>query len=128
MENNEKIELKEYTNDPKTGEVVELKEALATTTEIVEKQLTSQLDFTSGKDKVQLAVVEQNQLEQVIKQALTKDVHYGVIPYTKTPSLYQAGADSLAKIYGLTIELKCIGKELMFDQNYIDFTYEATAY
>ena len=50
-------------------------------------------------------VLEQaNVIKQIMQKAMINDVHYGVIPGTKNPTLYKAGADMLLSAFHIAVE------------------------
>lgn len=63
-------------------------------------------------------------LEFVGKQ-LRKDVDYGVIPGTPKSSLFKPGAEKLARLFGLGVELNLTDKTIDAKANFAMFTYKA---
>ncbi len=45
-----------------------------------------------------------NTIQRVMKQVMKKDTHYGVIPGTKTPSLYKPGAEKIMATFRLSAD------------------------
>ena len=67
-------------------------------------------------------------MSSIIKSCLKENIHFGTIPFTKNKTLYQAGADILARTFGLEIEIKLENKTLNFEHDFIDFEYSATCF
>lgn len=78
----------------------------------------TQADFEALSDQRKMLV------DFVAKQ-LRKDVDYGIIPGTPKPSLYKPGAEKLARLFGLGIELDQTDKTIDKAQNFSMFTYKA---
>lgn len=66
-----------------------------------------------------------NDFTHFAKTILKKDLDYGIIPNTKKPSLFKAGAEKLRVAYGLGIEIICTDKEVNHEKFYFDCTYKA---
>ncbi len=68
----------------------------------------NQLAVVSGKELSPMSEMDmQNQvntIQKVMKQVMKKDVHYGVIPGTKTPSLYKPGAEKIMATFRLSAD------------------------
>jgi hypothetical protein len=65
--------------------------------DIVEyKPLTPQ---TAEQVKAQVATIQ-----EIMKSVMIKDVHYGIIPGTKKPTLYKAGSDMLLSAFNIAVE------------------------
>jgi hypothetical protein len=62
-------------------------------------------------------------VQDFFKRVLVKDVHYGVVPGAKKPTLYQPGADLLNKLYGFSLVI--LDKHETKD--YVTGHYEVTA-
>lgn len=60
------------------------------------------------------------------KSIMKKDLDYGEIPGTNKPSLYKPGAEKLALVYGMGIEIECIDKFTDLDRSFVDYTYKCT--
>jgi len=45
-----------------------------------------------------------NTIQHVMKQVMKQDVHYGIIPGTKTPSLYKPGAEKIMATFRLSAD------------------------
>lgn len=62
----------------------------------------------AGDPKMALAEVLQHVqlVQQVLREVMVKDVHYGTIPGTDKPTLYQAGADVLAMVFRIAPEIE----------------------
>lgn len=45
-----------------------------------------------------------NTIQHVMKQVMKKDTHYGIIPGTKTPSLYKPGAEKIMATFRLSAD------------------------
>lgn len=60
------------------------------------------------------------------KSIMRQGLDYGVIPGTPKPSLYKAGAEKLALVYGLGTEIECIERSVDLDRPFIDYTYRCT--
>lgn len=114
--------------DLTTGEVIEVKEALEPAKEIIETHLVSQANIYSGSEVVEKAVADNAKINALVKEALTDKVHYGLIPGTSKKTLYQAGADVLARTFGLQIEYELIDKTIDIEANLIDYEYKAIVY
>lgn len=123
------VELQGYAKfNPYTGEALTTEEALSKRYEIVQAQLETQISLTSGKDVVEKAIKENNEIVQMIEGVFQEGVHYGIIPNTKNKCLFQAGADTLTKTYGVNIEYTLVDKTIDIKNNFIDYEYKATAY
>ena len=57
-------------------------------------------------------------VKQVMRDLMKEDVHYGVIPGTSKPTLYQAGAQLLNVAFRLQPQYEIVGKELTPDRIY----------
>lgn len=47
-----------------------------------------------------------NLIQEVMKSVMKKDVHYGVIPGTKKPTLYKAGSEKILSTFRIAVELE----------------------
>jgi hypothetical protein len=48
-------------------------------------------------------VAQKNLLQQIQKAVMMKDVHYGIIPGTKKPTLYKAGAEAILTTFHIAV-------------------------
>lgn len=78
-------------------------------------------DLESVRDRISL-------LKEFVQTQLRKDVDYGIIPGCKAPSLYQPGAQKMARLFGLTVQKVCTHREVDRENNYAAFTYQASVY
>lgn len=76
-------------------------------------------DLQSVRERISL-------LKEFVRTQLVKDVDYGIIPGCKVPSLYQPGAQKMARLFGLTVTKECIHREIDRENNFAMFTYKAT--
>ncbi len=61
--------------------------------------------MVSDKPLTALEIQQQvNTIQHVMNQVMKKDVHYGVIPGTKTPSLYKPGAEKIMATFRLSAD------------------------
>lgn len=72
--------------------------------------------------------LQKDLLTEFFRKQLRKDIDYGVIPGTKQPSLFQPGAQKLARLFGLTVKKTCTHREVDREGNYATFTYRADVY
>jgi hypothetical protein len=56
------------------------------------------------------------QLHDLLKFAMRKEQHYGVIPGTNKPSLWKAGAEKIATMFGLRIEIAVLEERITEDE------------
>ena len=67
-------------------------------------------------------------LKEFVQSQLRKDIDYGIIPGCKAPSLYQPGAQKLARLFGLTVQKVCTHRTVDRENNYAEFTYQASVF
>lgn len=67
-------------------------------------------------------------LKEFVSDQMRVNTDYGVIPGTHFPSLYQPGAQKLARLFGLTIKKECTERVLDREKNFAMFTYQASVY
>ena len=61
--------------------------------------------MVSDKPLTAIEIQQQvNTIQHVMNQVMKKDVHYGVIPGTKTPSLYKPGAEKIMATFRLSAD------------------------
>lgn len=51
-------------------------------------------------------------VQQAMKEVMVSDVHYGIIPGTKKPTLYKSGAEKLCLLFRLRPSFKCEERDL----------------
>lgn len=67
-------------------------------------------------------------MKEFVQTQLRQDVDYGVIPGCHAPSLYQPGAQKLARLFGLTVQKTRTHQEIDREHNFAMFTYRADVY
>lgn len=67
-------------------------------------------------------------LKSFVQSQMVQDVDYGTIPGTPKPSLYQPGAQKLARLFGLTVRKERTFQEIEKETNFAMFTYRADVY
>ena len=76
------------------------------------QQLAGRYELT-----VQEIIAQAKKIEEVIREAMEKGVHYGVIPGTPKPTLYKAGAEKLLLLFRLDPQYQSVetfeGEHLM---------------
>lgn len=81
-------------------------------TDIVEHETVTRAlpTATASKQTPQMSISEvvshSKFIQQVAKESMRKDVHYGVIPGTNKPSLYKSGAEYLCMTFKLAVEIR----------------------
>lgn len=65
------------------------------------KELTTQGQAMQNELSVSEVIAQVRKIQEIMAQAMKKDTHYGVIPGTEKPSLYQPGAQKLALTFRL---------------------------
>lgn len=70
------------------------------------KQHSAALVADSGRMSVANVVQQAIVIQEVMKAVMKKDVHYGVIPGTKVPTLYKAGAEKLCLVFHIADEYR----------------------
>lgn len=89
--------------------------------EVVPAQATG-LSVHVNSGSLQQLTEQRNLLRQFIKQNLTKDVDYGVIPGTPKDSLYKPGAEKIANIFQLGSRIIDKDKTLDLKENFAMFS------
>lgn len=77
-------------------------------------------DLDSVKERIGL-------LKEFVRTQLVKNTDYGQIVGTMAPSLYQPGAQKLARLFGISIEKECTERQIDREKNFAFFAYKATA-
>lgn len=67
-------------------------------------------------------------LKEFVRAQMVESVDYGIIPGTKTQSLFQPGAQKLAKIFGLGVRIVNRDREIDPHANFAMFSYTQEAY
>lgn len=65
-------------------------------------------------------------IQQAIKEVMVQDVHYGIIPGTKKPTLYKAGAEKICTLFKLRAKPHYIEVDLGGNHKQFTFTIEFT--
>jgi len=65
-----------------------------------------------------------NLIQQILSDVMKPDEHYGIIPGTKKPSLYKAGAEKLLFTFRLASKYHIL--KSVHDKNFISYTIECT--
>lgn len=88
---------------------------------------------------VAVVMERQRQLAEIISQYLIEarvdsygnvnmdGADYGLLPGTKTRTLFQPGAEKLALVFGLTVTAYCTEKQEDWDTGFFRYTFKATA-
>jgi len=106
-EENQVIEL----NQPESRQLEVLGAGLPVTTD----------DLISVRERISI-------LKKFVATQMRTDVDYGIIPGTNKNTLYQAGAQKLARLFGLTIKKKRTYQRIDKENNFAMFTYQASVY
>lgn len=114
--------------DLNTGRERTTEQVLEHGKEVVERQISSMIELSSGSGVVEKAIKENKQIANIIKNALVEGSHFGYVPGTQTKTLFQGGADVLARTYGLEIRYDLVDKTLDVPSNYLDYEYKAVVY
>lgn len=69
---------------------------------------------------------ERKQLQQIIKKIFKENVDYGVIPGTSKKSLFQPGAEKIAKVFGLTPNYELMKEVEDFEKGFFYYKYKCT--
>jgi hypothetical protein len=75
------------------------------------KELTVRLD-TPPELSVKDVLAQVEKIQEIMRQAMKEDVHYGVIPGTEKPTLYKAGAEKLGLMFRLRPEYEIRRQDL----------------
>lgn len=67
-------------------------------------------------------------LKEFVQSQMLEGVDYGIIPGTKTQSLYKPGAEKLAQLFGVGVRISSKDKEIDLHQNFAMFSYTMEAY
>lgn len=104
---------------PKTMEVVPLEEKHI---EVLAAGLpVTRQDLESIRERISI-------LKEFVRSQMVVDVDYGVIPGTPKPSLFQPGAQKLARLFGLTAKKERTDVEMDKHGNFAMYTYRADIY
>jgi len=95
--------------------------------ELIEIEPQSQVMPVTQRD---LEVMNQrlDTLNKFITTRMVKNTDFGTIPGTKKDTLFQPGAQKLARLFGYTCEKKCVHRELDHEAGFASYTYQATVY
>lgn len=123
--NKETPELKTYVKvDLEKEKVVETPEVLEHGKDLVENQLSTIVSLGADSMAVERAIKENKAIANIIKNALVEGSHYGFIPGTQTKTLFQPGADVLARTYGIEVEIIPVDKTIDVLNGYLDFEFK----
>lgn len=67
-----------------------------------------------------------NLTQKFYKKFMVKDQDYGVIKGTSSPSLYQAGAEKLARLFKFSVEKELVKEVINFDKGFFYYKYKTT--
>jgi hypothetical protein len=67
-------------------------------------------------------------LKEYVQSQLRKEVDYGTVPGTPKPTLYKPGAEKLAQLFGLGVEVMLSDRIIEREGNFAMFTYRAKIY
>lgn len=63
--------------------------------------MNNELTPINNNGAVDQAIADKRQLADLMSRVLKKDEHYGIIPGTHKPTLYKAGAEIIARTFGI---------------------------
>lgn len=69
---------------------------------------------------------ERNSMIKLVKDKMRENTDYGIIPGTAKKSLYQPGAEKLAKFFGLISEFELIKEVEDFEKNFFYYKYRCS--
>lgn len=64
-------------------------------------------------------------LKEFVRNQMTVDIDYGIIPGCQKPSLFQPGAQKLTQLFGLSVRKESTFKEIDKHANFAMFSYRA---
>lgn len=74
--------------------------------------MTTELQVQNAPMSVNEMMAQINLIQEIMKKAMKKDEHYGVIPGTKKPTLYKAGAEKLVLTFRFVTEFRIDKSEM----------------
>lgn len=77
---------------------------------------------------VETAKQNRRLLKEFVNSQMQNDRDFGVIPGTPKPSLFQPGAQKLAKLFNLTMKKELVDKVIDRDANFAMFIYRTTVF
>ena len=117
-----------------------MQDALAVVPAAVPAQITiNPEEYFKPVAGVAVVMERQRQLAEIISQYLIEarvdsygnvnmdGADYGLLPGTKTRTLFQPGAEKLALVFGLTVTAYCTEKQEDWDTGFFRYTFKATA-
>lgn len=80
------------------------------------------------RDMLNQLTEQRSLLVEFVSNQLKKGVDYGVVPGTKSKSLFKPGAEKLRGLFGLRVETNCTDRLLDREGNFGTVTYKAVVY
>jgi hypothetical protein len=89
-------------------------------------QFNSHGDALRRKDPIAFTTIQRNLLVSFIKSQMVAQHDYGNIPGVKEKSLFKAGAERLATLFNLGVQLHQVSAKEDYDKGFFAYCYRAT--
>lgn len=104
--------------DKETGEVIKTKDI------VIDGVYALKIEEQS-KEMVEHRVKQINGIAEVLKNEMKNGTDYGIIPGTKNPTLYKAGAEKVMLMYNLYAKYTILEKNIDKETGFVEYEFKA---